>query len=75
MTGKRDVTGQVVYRDLPASAYPFTAEPLDTATGMVVWSAEVTGPGALRVPAVAELGVDRVRARITYADGQITEAE
>jgi len=65
------------FHDLPADSFPFTAELLDTGTGETVWSATVSGPGALRIPSAAEVNEGRpVSARITLADGDVvTEGE
>ena len=65
----------VAFADLPADCFPFTVELLDHATRDVLWSQTGDGPGAMRVPSAAELGAERVAARVTFADGTIQEAE
>jgi hypothetical protein len=60
--------------DLPAEAYPFTVEFLDATTFGPVWSATVTAPGLMRIPAARELnGGAPVITRITFADGDVRE--
>jgi hypothetical protein len=62
------------FHDFPASAFPFTAELLDAATGEVRWSATVDGPGSLRIPGCEETNGGRpLRARTTFADGEVVE--
>jgi hypothetical protein len=57
----------VVFRELPASAFPFTVCAY-LADGTIVWEETVTGPGALAVPALAERHGQPVHIKITYAD-------
>ena len=65
----------VTFRDLPAECFPFTIELLDPATREALWSVTSgDGPGAIRIPAARELGAERVIARVTFADGTITES-
>jgi hypothetical protein len=63
------------FTDLPAECFPFTIELLDHATREVLWSQTSDGPGAVRIPSAAELGAERVTARVTFADGTVQEAE
>ena len=65
---------QATFWDMPVSYFPLTVELIDVAAGNVVWSVTVEGPGALHVPAAKSLGVECVRARITSADGTISES-
>jgi hypothetical protein len=69
------MAADVAFTDLPAECFPFTVELLDHATRDVLWSQTSDGPGALRIPPAAELGAERVTARVTFADGTIQEAE
>jgi hypothetical protein len=59
--------------DLPAWSYPFRIEFLNAARD-VVESIEVTGPGVLNVPALAEVH-GPVSVRVTYGDGSVVECE
>jgi len=59
------------FRDLPRSAFPFVIELLNAESRQVVWSAEVAGPGALRIPGRDETGGRPVAVRVTYADGTV----
>jgi hypothetical protein len=60
------------FHDLPATSFPFTVDMIDKATGDVVWSEVVTGPGALRVPSKHEVNGGRdVAARMTFPDGTV----
>ena len=63
----------VAFSDLPAAAFPFTVELLNTARE-VVWSTTVTGPGAIHVPGTDELGPGPRTARITYPGGRVEES-
>lgn len=57
---------QTAFHDLKASDFPFTIEYIDAATGEVMDSVTVEGPGVLPVP-----GRDRpTDVRITFADGR-----
>lgn len=59
------------FHDLPASAFPFVIEFLRTDDGTVADRIEVTGPGAIAIPALAaHLGVP-VAIRLTFADGAV----
>jgi hypothetical protein len=61
-----------MFRDPPASWFPFevTAYALDDTEGRTpLWSARVTGPGALRVP---KLGPAWTRIRL--ADGRVMDS-
>jgi hypothetical protein len=81
MTGMTDAAEHrpppsgTAFADLPADCFPFTVELLDHATRDVLWSQAVGAPGAVRVPPAAELGAERVAARVTFADGTVQDAE
>jgi hypothetical protein len=64
----------VMFRDLPAEAFPFIIELLDEGTREVVWSVTVDGPGMIAVPGRDVTGPGRKIARVTYADGTVEEA-
>jgi len=66
--------GRTMFADLPAPAFPFTIELLDAATMRVVWEHTADGAGAVRIPAAAELGCERVESRVTFADGTVAES-
>lgn len=66
---------RTAFHDLPASAFPFVMEILDAATREVVWTAEVKGPGALRIPGTDETGGGPKAVRLTFADGTVQETE
>jgi hypothetical protein len=57
------------FRDLPEESYPFTVE-FFTADGTVVHTIEVSGPGAIEVPALGTI-YGPVGARAIYADGTV----
>ena len=64
------------FHDLPASSFPFTCELMDAATGEVRWSATVQGPGALRIPAKAEINEGApVSVRLRFPDGTVFEED
>lgn len=68
--------GPAAFRDLPASAFPLVMELLDARTRKVRWTTAVTGPGEVRIPGNAETnGGKPVIARVTFADGEVFEAE
>jgi hypothetical protein len=65
---------QVQYTTVPASAFPFTIELLDTATRQLRWKTTVTGPGALQVPSKHDINDGKpLTSRFTWADGTVTE--
>lgn len=57
----------VTFRELPEESFPFTVE-FFTADGTVVHTVTVTGPGALRVPALGKI-YGPVGARTIWPDG------
>lgn len=65
----------VAFVDFPADAFPFTIELLNAATRKVVWTATITGPGAIHIPGLDETGPDPKITRVTYADGTIDETD
>lgn len=62
-------TKPYAFHDLPADSFPFTVEALD-ASGAVVWTTEVTGPGALYVPPLATF-YGPVSVRLRFPDGSV----
>ena len=61
-----------VFRDLPASAYPFTIEMLDKDTREVYETIYVEGPGAVKInPKPAHVRV--AGTRITLGTGHVEE--
>jgi hypothetical protein len=66
----------VAFRDLPASAYPFTIEMLDAVTREVCWSVTAAAPGAVRIPGKHETnGGKPVACRVTFGNGEVSVAE
>jgi hypothetical protein len=64
----------VLFRALPATAFPFTVCAY-LADGTIVWEETVTGPGALKIPALAQRHGEPVHIKVTYADGETRTAQ
>lgn len=63
--------------DLPEEAFPFLIEAFQVGApddAKPLWSCHVSGPGHLHVPGLRKHGY-KVRLRITWGDGTITEAK
>ena len=60
------------FHSFRASDFPIAIEAMNQ-SGRVVWSEEVTEPGALYVPPLADEH-GPVRIRVTYVDGSVHEA-
>lgn len=65
----------VAFHDLPPSAFPMTVELVDRLSGDVVWSVQVDGPGAVKVPGRDERPGGDVIARVTFADGHAAQSD
>ncbi len=64
----------VEYTTVPERRYPFHIAAYPNAQALdvdPVWETTVTGPGALRVPALKEKAGGPVRIVIRYADGTV----
>lgn len=57
------------FHDLPAHAFPVTIE-FFTQDGTVVHRIEITGPGAVEIPALRLLHAGPIASRVIYASGQ-----
>lgn len=68
------MTARTLFRDFPPEAFPLTIELLDAATGEALWKATADGPGIMDIPTPADLGIARVSARVTFADGTVSES-
>lgn len=70
------MTGEpFAFHDLPRHLFPFTMRLTDAETGEEVWSTTVDRPGVVTVPGTAQHGHARVKARIEWADGTVSEAD
>lgn len=65
---------QVPYFNLPKDAFPMVVEFFSVSTRERVWQTTVEDAGVLRIPALVE-EYGKVRVRITYANGDVFEAE
>ena len=65
-----------MFRDIAADCFPFTIEFLDPATREIVWEhRDIPGPGAIVIPSVRSLGVDRVAVSMTFATGEVVVSD
>ena len=64
--------GNISFIDIPENSFPFTVYGKNADTGEIIWTREVTGPGALEVPARPK-DVRDVSIRIEFPDGMVLE--
>lgn len=65
--------GSSAFHDLPSSAFPLTVRAYGLHTGRLLWEATDVEPGAVDVPALAEIHGEPARMEIEFATGEILE--
>lgn len=63
-----------VFMELRERDYPFRLEYVSQRTGQVVWSADVTEPGAIRVPALMPV-YGPVETIMRFPDGEVWSSD
>ena len=65
----------MAFSDFNPEDFPFTIRLIDVDTGLVVFTEKVTGPGALRIPGLAESGARAVSAEIVFPSGRVIRVD
>lgn len=61
------------FADVSADSFPMKMEFIDSSNGEVWHTIEVSGPGAVHIPACKDYGIDHTGVRITLASGEVHE--